>query len=387
MVLLNKIENYFLNKILSNNGVELIFNKTEYKDMNDWYRDNFELFTNFDEFINEFFSNFKLNSNNFIKPILYEFEKQFNKRMALQGGIISECVFAQTIAELFDFNDVFDCDKGLSPIQINKSIQNVRYIYFNKQNQSSYLCQLGSPNEPDLIYVKDDCLCKIDIKENPSKLGELDITGKYGEDGKLIIGSKFIYEHNYGVKMIKEFNDYNKGENNVFKWLGKNFKDFSLETLLVAAFDHNDVKNVSFLLSYDLNNKILPIPLKMIDKIVDFSMSELRVSGRNHSKVYTMNNLKSLINVLGGKIEKQIVKLHRSKILTTLARGKSSVSRIKLNNIYFVKVENVSEEGENIFFDLNSVRQLIPTISPHLNIGLDYNQVREIIKAEIPMNL
>src|SRR5690606_27495090 len=83
--------------------------KSKIKNLNEFYKNNFEDHTDYNQFLIQMGS---------LKEILEmsvsaeaEFRKQFERRMALQPAILSECFVAQTIANIFELDQFIDADE------------------------------------------------------------------------------------------------------------------------------------------------------------------------------------------------------------------------------------------------------------------------------------
>src|SRR5690554_2412972 len=89
---------------------KLITTKKNIKRLDRFYKDNFQLYDDYDTFYS--------NLDSSLKKVLVlshaansEFEKQFKKRQALQPAILNECYVIQTIANLLNLNHFIDADE------------------------------------------------------------------------------------------------------------------------------------------------------------------------------------------------------------------------------------------------------------------------------------
>jgi hypothetical protein len=94
---------------------------------------------------------------------------------------------------------------------------------------------------------------------------------------------------------------------------------------------------------------------------------EIRPSGRNHAKVWTPKRLLTVLNGKGALISNSKIVIAASELKPANARGSSEVSRLKIDPAFFVYLKDVKKIGENFSFDINNVRQLIPSITAKMN--------------------
>jgi hypothetical protein len=73
----------------------------------------------------------------------------------------------------------------------------------------------------------------------------------------------------------------------------------------------------------------------------------------------------------------QIVRVHMSKLEPRKARGGENISGLKITPLFWVKIKNISYDGEFCIFNLNSVMQHISDVTAKIKFGnLSYQQIR-----------
>lgn len=369
----NKSLEFLFNKIYNDGKlIRLTVAKSKIKALNDFYKKNFESTENYESFILKLGG--LLDSLKKSKSAMAEFEKQFNRKMALQPAILNECFVAQTLANVLNLNKFIDADEKRENVPselfealIRSKGGNLepampRYIYFSNK-KGVVLLQYGDSSSIDAVFVKDGYRVRLEIKEEKAKLGEYDLN--YDEAGKLIPTPNILQGHIDYLKFINIFNS----KTNVFDYMGRNFKIgeyLDSELLINIVGTVFDLKKIDL---YILQNKetIFSVPTKNLLSCVDVNTgSEIRTAGRNHYQVFTPNKLIEYIKLYGGNIVDGIVVLPYLNKNESKARGKSTISRYKINSLFFVKYEDVTIDGPLISFSLNKVRQNKATISIHL---------------------
>src|SRR5690606_33529078 len=94
--------------------------------------------------------------------------------------------------------------------------------------------------------------------------------------------------------------------------------------------------------------------------------SEIRTAGRNSYRVFTPNKLNELIDSIGGQIINNIVTLPLNEENFTIGRGMQTITRYKLNNLFYVKYYDIIINDKQVSFNINNVRQIKSSISLHL---------------------
>ncbi len=378
-----------LNEIYEKDS-SLILDEESIKRINSFFKKYQEEEKKFDEFFSklelEFQDVTKLQSG------VMEIKKQYERDMALQPGILSECNYVETLAKLFKLNRCIDLNNvtfNQVPIEAAKylipsaeTISGGRYLYYNTK-KNMFLFQYGNPETGDAVMVISGDKIKLEFKERVAKTGEYDITGLYGEDGKLIISDDFAKKNPEYVPFIEQFNK----ETNVIDQIGHNFNSFDEKTKIESIQKYFVKNDIDVLISSTKDNELIAltpdsITLELEDgtSIISTQNSEIRTSGRNYTSVFTPKLFNQTLQQIGATViddDTFIVNVNNPLIEKVTGRGLNQVTRIKFNKIFFIKVENITwKDEENIIFKLKDVCQLKPTVSMHLTILASKEQLK-----------
>ena len=295
--------------------------------------------------------------------IVCEIQKSIIDAHRIQSAVFSECVYAQTLANIFRLPVFTDYEKD-STIDVNvltllKSYYLVpRYIYANDA-KTEFLIQAGGCGGVDsaLIHMTDKAIYSIEFKEPHARAITADLP-KYDEDGKIVISQEFIKKYPYYEDMLNEQKDIN-----FFDMMGHNVYDFSLEAIRKAIVNNYNTtkKYADVIVTADKGNFLVMLPANQVDL---FARLEGEIRGaRNHCQVWTPKKLVYFIKQLGGNIEGNNIAIKADKITVGKQRGGSDVSRHKINPLFFVRVDDATNNNGVVSFCLDKVRQLIPCIT------------------------
>lgn len=365
-----KISEFFVNHLKLKN-LKLIVPVKTIKKLNAIYKSVFHSAKNFEE-LNSCFCEFK-NQLDLSPAAFCELKKQFEKKMALQPSILTECFIAQTLANFWGLDKFEDLDaKGFIPSEISNILFGIknkrdgasfRYIYFNDK-ADFVLVQCGDSSTIDAVFIKEKIGIRIEFKEELAKINEVDIPS-YGDDGKLVVSDDFKTKYPYYAPFVEIFNQ----KTNVFEMIGHNFN-------LVDYLDEENSKKIiesivdaKFINAYVLlkGNTLIPVLGRNLHSSVGFSGSEIRTAGKNAKKLWSVDFAKNEISRLGGKIADGKVFLPLNEKMYVTGRGMDIVTRYKINPLIFVRIEYTQVEGGIISFDFEKIEQLKPTISLHLS--------------------
>ena len=381
----------FLDTVYQNDS-SLILDEESIKRINAFFKEYQEEEKKFDDFLSalgvEFQDITKLQSG------VMEIKKQYERNMALQPGVLSECNYVETLARLFRLNKCLDLNNvtfNQVPIEAAKylipsaeTISGGRYLYYNTK-KDIFLFQYGNPETGDAVMVIDGDKIKLEFKERTAKTGEYDITGLYGEDGKLIISDDFANKNPEYVPFIEQFNE----ETNVIEQIGHNFNTFDEETKIASIQEYFIKNEIDVLISSTKENELIAltpdsITLELKDgtSIISTQNSEIRTSGRNYTKIFTPELFRQTLQKIGAKEidnETVLVNINTPFVEKVTGRGLNQITRIKFNKIFFIKIENITWQDENnIIFKINDVCQLKPTVSMHLTILASKDQLKNV---------
>ena len=319
-----------------------------------------------------------------------ELNKSIRFAHNLQSAVFSECVYAQTLANIFGLNIFINFQENETCLDnwIMRLLASYflipRYIYKNEQ-EKMILIQAGSCRGVDsaLISVVNKEVFTIEFKEVGAKTSEVDLP-KYKEDGYLLINDVFKGKYPQFISMVEE---QVEKKMSFFEKMGSNINDFSSQSIQSAVVNNynNSKKYADVICTEDKNGYLTMIPANQSNIWAEMA-GEIRPAGRNSCRVWTPNALRNYILELGGKIDESnnvIFGLHQ--IRTTCQRGGKSgkISRYKINSIFFVRHYHCIVDETTVRFRLEDVKQLIPTISAKVFFGnLDVECVRNYYQVD-----
>ncbi len=394
---MNKSEaiNEFIRTVYMYNS-DLIISESDIKKLNNFFKD---VMCNEEEFDSFFENNIEqIGMISKLKSGRCELEKQYNKNEALQPGILSECNLIETLAKIFKLNKCLDFDKtplNSVPIEcrnyLNSGYQTfsaARYLYYNPKNPDIFLFQYGNPANGDAEIIIKDNKIRLELKERNAKAGEYDIKGLYDENGKLLISDKFKKETPEYIPLINKFNN----ETNVIEQIGHNYSKFDEETKVLSILEYFNRHGIDLLVSSTCDNKLVVLTPDCVNislpngkKIITTENSEIRTSGRNHTKIFTPVLFSKVLDKMGAKNvggSEYQVSLENEFVEIVNARGTNVPSRIKFNKLFFVNVKSAKFLDNNMIeFDINNVRQLKPTISMHIKINASKLELKDVFQV------
>ena len=316
-----------------------------------------------------------------VPAIFEEMKKSIKGHNNIQPAVFSECVYAQALAdklELSVFNNHIDDHVNEFEKEITKMYKElsltVRYSY-TRSDQSVSLVQAGGAGGVDCALVEKDKIQvgMIELKEPYARTSEPDLP-KYGEDGFLVNSPAFEKKYPQFKSMYEE--QLSK-RLNVFEHIGNNIHDFSPESLEIAVNEnYAGVKLAHVICTEDDFGNLVMIPANEVTKWATLE-GEIRPSGRNHYKVWTPEQLKKSIQDIGGEVNRNIATVPADSLRSAKERGGETLSRFKINALFFVRPADVQMQQDEAIFDLNKVRQLNPSITAKMKFEkLDIEQVR-----------
>jgi hypothetical protein len=316
-------------------------------------------------------------------PALYaEIARALDKGKNIQPAVFSECIYSQELARIFnliEFKDYLDVGRQKIDIpEMNNAFLDsltIRYSYKNPVN-ADLLLQAGGANGVDCAFYShiEKALAMIELKEPYARTSDGNLP-KYGEDGYIVSSEKFEKKYPQLVPMLEEHIEKNL---NVFEHLGNNVNMFSKENIEKAVSEnYSGKKFADFICTEDSEGFLVMLPSSDVSRWATLE-GEIRPSGRNHYKVWTPLRLRKVLEDKGAIIRGSKVEIGMSNLKSSNARGGSQISRYKIDPAFFVYKRNIEVKGENGFFDFDSVRQLIPSITAKMNFqGLEISKVKK----------
>ena len=315
-------------------------------------------------------------------PALHnEIEQSYNSGNNIQSAVFSECVYAQTLANMFQLTVFNNCTESSSHIPMSvlsllTSYSLVPRYSYSTIDRKRMLIQAGGHGGIDsaLITVIDLNIYTIEFKEPGAKTSEPDLP-KYGEDGKLITNNRFSQKYPQFSEMLKQHLGVS-----MFEHMGSNINNFTFESINQAISDNylSSNKYAHVCCTEDVNGFLVMMPINQIQMWARVE-GEIRPSGRNHYSVWTPKSLQRFIMNLNGKIENNIVTLPLDRLEVRKERGgDNAISGYKITPLFFVYLKDSKIEDNNLKCNFKSIRQLNPTIAAKVFFEkLKYNAVKE----------
>lgn len=313
----------------------------------------------------------------------HQIEKSYEQGNNIQSAVFSECVYAQTFANMLKLDKFVNCFEN--PNFIPQPVANLinsynlvpRYAY-STADKRRMLIQAGGCGGIDsaLITVIDLVIYTIEFKEPGAKTSEPDLP-KYDEDGKLKITKKFLDSYPQFEAMLNEQRDLNFFEN-----MGHNINDFSEESIRIAVSNNYTKKYADVICTEDINGYFVMLPVNQVQLWAELE-GEIRPSGRNHYKVWTPVALSRFLLQYDPDIIAATVRIEKSKLGSQMTfdnstsiriqkdkldvrkerGGDGKISGYKLTPLFFVYAKDCEDDGKYITFNLMKVQQLNPTIA------------------------
>lgn len=310
--------------------------------------------------------------------------RSYQSNKNIQSAVFSECVYAQTIANMFELNIFVNCydDTTFIPKPVKNFLSSYklvpRYVY-SKADKSRMLIQAGGCDGVDsaLVTIIDDLIFyTIEFKEQGAKTGEPDLP-KYGEDGLLKIDDKWLLKNPQFKQMIEE-----QASLNFFDIKGHNVKNFSQESVALAVSNVGVNKIITVICTEDKNGILVMLPSNQAYMWAN-TEGEIRSAGRNHYKVWTPIALKKYLQNYGAKFDGTLVKVNKNILETRRERGgNQKISGYKIACLFFIYLKDCKVESDYIIFNINKVRQLKPTIAGKMFFNeLLYEKVKLFYKS------
>lgn len=298
--------------------------------------------------------------------LLHQIEKSYNNGNNIQSAVFSECVYAQTFANMLGLNRFQKCENStdfLEMIKRDLDSNNLvpRYVYYS-EDQSRMLIQAGGCKGIDCaLFIKKQTgwdLYTIEFKEPGAKTSEPDLP-KYKEDGILVVNQEFLKEY----PQFKDMLDEQKGLD-FFNSMGNNIHNFSAKSIETAVTNnYSNTKLADVICTEDTNGNLVMIPANQAAKWAELE-GEIRPAGRNHYQVWTPEALKRFLKEKGASVSEGIVTVAKSKLDVRKARGGAGkISGYKITPLFFVYLKDCSEKNGLVTFGLSKVQQLNPTIA------------------------
>lgn len=315
-------------------------------------------------------------------PALYlEMLKASSSKKNIQAAVFSECVYTQALADKYSlsiFNQhITPKDKRITMNGIPESALNdlsIRYSYSN-EDQSLLLVQAGGAGAVDcaLIAPTKNLFSMIEFKEFYSRTSDPNLP-KYGDDGFLITSEKFERKYPQFKSMLEEQIEKRL---NLLESIGRNIGTFTAASIEKAVSEnYTGSKKADAICTEDKFGNLVMLPANDVGRWAKLE-GEIRPSGRNASRVWSHNRLLKDISSLGGRIKDGNVEVQTSLMKPRGEVGGTRKSGLKINALFFVRVENIKTNGDLSIFNIDDVEQLIPSIAAKVKFeDLDFESVK-----------
>lgn len=312
--------------------------------------------------------------------LAHQIQKSYDDDKNIQSAVFSECVYAQTFANMMKLNLFVNCfeNSNFIPVPIMDLLSSYhlvpRYVYSDLYKKRM-LIQAGGCDGVDsaLITVIDLVIYTIEFKEIGAKTSEPDLP-KYKEDGVLVVTDEWLNKYPQFKFMLGEQEGLNFFEN-----IGHNINNFSNESIDFAVSNcyTSTKKYADVICTEDKNECLVMIPTNQASIWASIE-GEIRPAGRNHYKVWTPNALRRFLLEKGASICNDIVTIRKKKLEERKERGgNGKVSGYKINSLFFVYVNDCLEDNGLLTFNIKKIRQLKPTIAGKMYFGeLLHNKVK-----------
>ncbi|MCM1404238.1 MAG: hypothetical protein NC133_01900 [Prevotella sp.] len=311
--------------------------------------------------------------------LAHQIQKSFTTGKNIQSAVFSECVYAQTFANMMQLNVFVNCmnDTNYIPDSIKNLLSSYRlyprYVYGN-DTKSRMLIQAGGCNGIDsaLITVFDLNIFTIEFKEPGAKTCEPDLP-KYLEDGKLRITEEFLERYPQFAEMLNE-----QEELNFFEVMGSNINNFSAHSVNIAVSNNYTKKYADVICTEDTKGNLVMLPANQVSIWAKLE-GEIRPAGRNHYNVWTPKALENFLLKKGAVVNNGRVKIDISQLVGRKERGgNSKISGYKINNLFFIYANDCVVNDKFVMFTIDKVQQLNPTIAGKMFFKtLDYTRVKQ----------
>lgn len=371
MIPLSKLQKEIMTEFYFITKTKVIFNKKERSDL--WKKATSR----------EKLSDFSLLEQK-CPALAHQIKKSYESGKNIQSAVFSECVYAQTYANMLGLNEFTNCNGSYDciPDNVAKLLKSYylypRYVY-SDNSQRRMLIQAGGCNGIDsaLITVIDLNIYTIEFKEPGAKTSEPDLP-KYNEDGNLLVTKDFLERYPQFEEMLKE-----QQELNFFEKMGNNIHNFSKESINIAVSNNYTKKYADVICTEDTEGYLVMIPVNQVSVWADIE-GEIRPAGRNHYKVWTPNTLKKFLTDKNAHFSGDKVTISKNELaIRTQRGGNGKLSGYKINPLFFVYADDCIENENNITFDITKVQQLNPTIAGKMFFKkLKYDTVKTYYKLD-----
>lgn len=296
-----------------------------------------------------------------------------------QGGIFTEAVFSQNLADIenldkFEIADEKNIPDNIS-LLLNGNKTKPRYFYSKNNSEYPILIEAGSAKDTDSTFINaEKNIIKIEYKDPHAKISEIDL-GKVAysdESGGKIEINKILFENAKPNLVVFQAMLNDAANLNFFELEGSNFNSFNENSVEIAITNnYQSSKKADVYMTENDSEELLMMPVEDV-RLWSKSEGEIRPAGRNSTSLWTPKHFFEKVSDLGGEIGNNFISIPLENIKTSSQRGgiSANTSRYKIGSLYFIKSENVVVyNDEKVSFDIKNVRQLIPTITAKIDFS------------------
>lgn len=308
----------------------------------------------------------------------HQIKKSYGSGKNIQPAVFSECVYAQTFANMLNLDVFVNClqEENYIPNNIKALLKSYnlfpRYAY-STNDKKRMLIQAGGCSGIDsaLITTIDLNIYTIEFKEPGAKTSEPDLP-KYGEDGVLLVTEDFKERYPQFTDMLNE-----QVGLNFFEVMGSNINHFSKESINIAVSNNYTKKYADVICTEDTSGYLVMLPVNQISMWANIE-GEIRPAGRNHYNVWTPNALRNFLLKLNAKFDNEFVTVDKANLSERRERGGNrKLSGFKITPLFFVYIDNCKVQGNLVTFNIHNVQQLNPTIAGKMFFKtLNYQKVK-----------
>ena len=311
----------------------------------------------------------------------HQIKKSYDSGNNIQSAVFSECVYAQTFANMMKLTEFIICSDipNYIPSSVDSLLRSYhlvpRYVYSTKDKRRM-LIQAGGCDGIDsaLITVIDLVIYTIEFKEPGAKTSEPDLP-KYKEDGLLVVTNDWLLKNPQFKEMLSEQEGLN-----FFDVMGKNINNFSKESIDIAVSNNytNKKKFADVICTEDKKGFLVMLPTNQVSHWANIE-GEIRPAGRNHYKVWTPNALRKFLLKKGASFNGDIVTINKGNLEIRKERGgNNQISGYKVTPLFFIYAKDCTECNGILTFDINKMQQLNPTIAGKMFFNnLLHNEVKK----------
>lgn len=273
-------------------------------------------------------------------------KEAFEKKAALQPSVLSEYAAFSVIAQLF----------GCTKIISHSDTTNCRCEY-QHPHRPIVIKQYGGCQYLDgEIWNGESLIRRFEVKQKIARNMDNDLS--VDTNGNLLIPNI----------LQDKWQDYAPFINsiNVWDWVNKgNIKLNDVESMRkIAHLYLMKYPNTDILIWGD--NGLYLLSAENYFQHSNTKNSEIRPFGKNARKAYSIDKLNFYIKQKCGNVTNNIITLPSSTVEYKKGRGTTEITRCVINSAFFVRIQDVTINGDTVCFAYDKVQEKRPNISIHM---------------------